>query len=103
MHRQVETPCLFTTVVWECEGSDCMRLAGTQLNLTNKHQRVKITFTKGYPQKYLWGSARVSFGTFAIQYMSSEIWNFADDSTIYACGDDIHEIVMVLEMTYGNC
>ena len=29
--------------------------------------------------------------------MSSEICNFADDNTIYACGNDIQEIVMVLE------
>ena len=29
--------------------------------------------------------------------MSSEICNFADDNTIYTCGNDIHEIVMVLE------
>ena len=29
--------------------------------------------------------------------MSSEICNFADDNTTYACGTDIHEIVMVLE------
>ena len=29
--------------------------------------------------------------------MSSEICNFADDNTIYACRNDIHEIVMVLE------
>ena len=29
--------------------------------------------------------------------MSSEICNFADDKAIYACGSDIHKIVMVLE------
>ena len=29
--------------------------------------------------------------------MSSKICNVADDNTIYACGNDIHEIVMVLE------
>ena len=29
--------------------------------------------------------------------MSSEICNFADDDTVYACGNDIYEIVIVLE------
>ena len=29
--------------------------------------------------------------------ISSEICNFADDNTIYACGNDIHEIVIVLD------
>ena len=29
--------------------------------------------------------------------MSPEIWEFTDDNTIYACGNDIHAIVMVLE------
>ena len=29
--------------------------------------------------------------------MSSEICNFADDNTIYACGNDTQKIFMVLE------
>ena len=68
---------------------------------------MKIASTKSNPQKIFVGAPQGSvsgplllnifINDLFLCNMSSEICNFADDNTIYACENDIYEIVMVLE------
>ena len=75
--------------------------------LNDRCQRVKIGSARSSPRKINVGVPQASvlgpmlFNIFMndlfLITLDSEICNFADDSTIFSCGNDLHEIVTVLE------
>ena len=75
--------------------------------LNNRYQRVKIGSVRSFPRKIHMGVLQGSvlgpmlFNIFIndlfLISLDSEICNFADGNTIFSCGNELHEIMTVLE------